>query len=104
MQKNSLVIATRKLSQLIALFYATAAAAAFTNSNWLSLRGFPGANGQISAAVFDSDGNVYSGGSVRMVGNVLAKNIAKWDGTRGSAIGTGNNGRGDVLAVRGKRV
>ena len=43
--------------------------------------GFPGANGGVSAAVVDDAGNLYIGGSFTLVGDVIAHELAKWDGT-----------------------
>jgi hypothetical protein len=56
-------------------------AATFTDANWLSMGGFPGANETVYAAAADGSGNVYIAGSFTLVGNTAANRIAKWNGT-----------------------
>ena len=49
-----------------------------------------GANGgQVYALAWDNNGNLYSGGEFDIAGGVAATNIAKWDGTIWSALGSG---------------
>ena len=48
-----------------------------------------GVNGTIEAMVTDSMGNLYVGGRFSIAGNVTAKNIAKWNGSTWSALGSG---------------
>jgi len=36
-------------------------AATFTDANWISMGGIPGANGTVSAAIVDGSGNLYVG-------------------------------------------
>jgi hypothetical protein len=62
----------------------------FSDANWISMGGIA-ANGPVYAAVVDS-GNLYIGGSFTVAGNVLATNIAKWNGTNWSALGSGMSG------------
>ena len=48
--------------------------------------------------------NLYAGGYFTTAGGVTATNIAKWDGSAWSALGSGMNGDGDIvyaLAVSG---
>ena len=59
----------------------------FSDANWISMNSIRGAGDGISAVVADSCGNVYIGGSFRVVGDVIASRIAKWDGTKWSALG-----------------
>jgi hypothetical protein len=61
----------------------------FSDANWISMGGIPGADGYVSAAVVDSSGNLYVGGGFTMVGDVFATNVAKWDGRSWSALGSG---------------
>jgi len=42
----------------------------FSDANWISMGGFPGANGPVNAAVVDSSGNLYIGGGFIAVGDV----------------------------------
>jgi hypothetical protein len=75
------------------LHLVTAADSNFTDANWSSMNpNVPGADSLVSAAVVDASGNLYIGGSFTVVGGVLANRIAKWDGTRWSALGSGIEG------------
>src|SRR6266851_1579154 len=40
----------------------------FSDANWISMGGIPGANGPVDAAVVDSSGNLYIGGGFSLVG------------------------------------
>jgi len=67
----------------------------FSDANWLSLGsvGLPGANGTlISATVVGTYGDVYVGGQFTIIGSAIATNIAKWNGSTWSALGSGMNG------------
>ncbi len=61
----------------------------FSDANWVSLGGLPGVNGAINAAVVDSDGNLYIGGQFTVAGNVIASNVAEWNGSSWLALGSG---------------
>ncbi len=73
----------------------------FSDANWISMGGIPGANGGVSAAVVDGSGNLYIGGSFTVVGDVIANYIAKWNGSSWSPLGSGVNGSVFALAVSG---
>lgn len=78
----------------------------FSDANWISINpGIPGADGNVYAAVTDGLGNLYIGGAFSVVGNVMANNIAKWDGSAWSALGSGMGGNPSpyvyALAVSG---
>src|SRR5438046_6822670 len=64
----------------------------FTDANWSSMGGIPGANGPVYAAVLDGSGNLYIGGDFTVVGDVIVNHIAKWDGNSWSALGSGMGG------------
>jgi hypothetical protein len=64
----------------------------FSDANWISMGSFPGTDGDVYAAVADGSGTVYIGGHFSVVGNALATNIAKWNGTNWSALGSGVGG------------
>ena len=51
--------------------------------------GVPGANGQVLAAVIDGSGNLYIGGEFTVAGKTIANNIAEWNGSSWSALGSG---------------
>ena len=74
---------------------------AFSDDNWSSLGGSPGANNQVNASVVDASGNLYIGGSFTGVGETKANYIAKWDGNSWSALGSGLNGQVNALALSG---
>ena len=50
-----------------------------------------GTEGNVSALALDG-AIVYLGGEFKVAGKVLANNVARWDGTTWSALGTGTNG------------
>jgi trimeric autotransporter adhesin len=64
----------------------------FSDANWISMGGIPGADGSVSAAVVDGSGNLYIGGDFTAVGDVIANHIAKWNGSSWSALGSGMGG------------
>jgi len=61
----------------------------FSDANWASMGGLPGANGSVLTAIVDGSGNLYIGGDFTLVGEVAANLVAKWDGTAWSAMGSG---------------
>lgn len=77
----------------------------FSDANWISMNpSIPGASDYVYAAVLDASGNLYIGGEFTLVGDVIANRIAKWDGSRWSALGSGMNGHVQALAVSGNSV
>jgi hypothetical protein len=64
----------------------------FSDEDWISMVGLPGANGIVHAPVVDASGNLYIGREFTVVGNVLANRVAKWDGSSWSALGSGLHG------------
>ena len=74
----------------------------FSDANWSSMGGIPGPNGAVSAAVVDGSGNLYIGGEFTLVGDVFANEIAKWNGTSWTPLGSGlGGGSVSALAVSG---
>jgi hypothetical protein len=73
----------------------------FSDANWISMGGIPGADSYVSAAVIDSSGNFYIGGAFIVVGDVIANHIAKWNGSSWSALGSGISGAVRALALSG---
>jgi trimeric autotransporter adhesin len=72
---------------------------AFTDANWVSISGLPGANGPIYAIVADKNGNIYAGGSFTVIGTVVASNVARWNGSTWSALGSGISAPVNALAL-----
>src|SRR5262245_33492972 len=89
---------------VVATHSALSFAATFSDTNWISMGGLPGANGTVSAAVLDASGNLYIGGAFTSVGDVAATNIAKWNGSSWSALGSGVNGSVYALVVSGSNL
>ena len=73
----------------------------FSDENWISMGGIPGANGLVYAMAVDSSGNLYIGGDFTVAGNTIVNHIAKWNGSGWSALGLGMNGWVDALVVSG---
>lgn len=71
----------------------------FSDENWISLGGLPGANGTVRAAATDGSGNLYVGGDFTAVGGVSANRVARWNGSGWAALGTGMDGTVYSLAV-----
>jgi hypothetical protein len=57
-----------------------------------------GVGGDVYALAFDSNGNLYAGGSFTTAGGVTANRIAKWDGSVWSPLGSGMNNTVSALA------
>jgi hypothetical protein len=59
-----------------------------TNSfTWESLgSGRDGTNGKVSAIAADASGNIYVGGEFNLIGEMPANFVAKWDGSKWSAL------------------
>jgi len=73
----------------------------FSDADWISMGGLPGANGNVYVTVVDSSGNLFVGGFFTIAGEAPAKNVAKWNGSAWSALGLGVNGSVYSLAVSG---
>jgi hypothetical protein len=93
----------------------------FSDDQWISLGGSPGVHDwgfgpgsglprdafglfpgvSVNASVVDGLGSLYIGGFFKTAGGVKAANIAKWDGTNWSGVGSGFNGNVFALAVSG---
>ena len=76
------------------------AAATFSDANWISMGGIPGANDQVYAAIVDGSGNLYIGGPFTGVGDTVATYVAKWNGSSWSALGSGMNAYGFLALGR----
>jgi len=76
----------------------------FSDADWVSLGGLPGASGEVYAAVADSSGNLYVGGNFSIVGDAFANFVAKWDGSHWKGLGLGLNGSVLALAMSGSNV
>lgn len=73
----------------------------FSDADWISMGGVPGANGPVYAVVADGSGNLYIGGNFTAVDGVPVKWVAKWDGVAWSALAAGVNNTINALAVSG---
>jgi hypothetical protein len=70
----------------------------FSDANWISFGGLPGANGTVVVTAVDGHGNLYIGGAFNQVGNTVAHCIAKWDGSTWSTLGQGMDNAVEALA------
>src|SRR6476620_1794153 len=69
------------------------------DEHWDYRFGLPGVDGFVG--VFATNGtDVYIGGDFTSIGNVLATDIAKWDGQNWSALGSGMNASGQAFVYR----
>src|SRR5712664_2144514 len=77
--------------------------AAWNGTNWSAFGlGLTNTSGfAVTALALDGAGNLYVGGGFSYAGGLPATNIAKWDGTNWSAIGSGLNGSVTAVAVDG---
>lgn len=73
----------------------------FSDADWVSMGGFPGADGSVNDMTFDDSGNLYIGGNFTVVGDVFASRVAKWDGSIWSALGAGVDGSVTALVISG---
>jgi len=73
----------------------------FSDADWTSMGGVPGASGTVRALAVHSSGNLYAGGDFTIVGNVIANYVAKWNGSAWSALGSGTNAGVLALALDG---
>ena len=73
-------------------------------NSWSALgTGVTAANGSVNAIAVAGD-KVYAGGNFTNIGGVNANNIAVWNGTAWSALGTGVNSSVTAIIVRGEDV
>lgn len=73
----------------------------FSDANWFSLGGIAGVNNTVAAVAVDGTGNLYIGGVFTIVGNMFITNLAEWNGSSWSAVGSGVNGTVDALVFSG---
>jgi hypothetical protein len=60
-----------------------------SDAHWASGFGLRGVNGDVNAIALGTNGSVYVGGKFSIAGETAALNVAKWDGTSWSALGSG---------------
>ncbi|MBX3733279.1 MAG: hypothetical protein KF791_11870 [Verrucomicrobiae bacterium] len=61
----------------------------FSDANWTGLGALGGSDAPARTIVFDDSGNIYIGGEISAVGDVVVRRIAMWDGSRWSDLGEG---------------
>lgn len=76
----------------------SAHAAPFTDGDWTSLSPVAGAGGTVQAMMEDGAGSCYIVGSFTAAGGVMAQQVARWDGSTWTALGSGINGEVKALA------
>lgn len=72
-----------------------------SDASWSSMPGPSGTNSPIYSLVVDPAGNLFAAGAFKEIGGVKANNIAKWDGSAWSPLGTGINDWVLSLAMSG---
>ncbi|MBF9143303.1 T9SS type A sorting domain-containing protein [Hymenobacter properus] len=60
-----------------------------------------GVNGAVAALAIAPNGDLYVGGSFAQAGGAPANNVARWNGTAWSAVGTGTTGTGVAVQTLG---
>lgn len=75
--------------------------AKWSNNSWSALGGGLSSSGftEVRALAVDSTGKLYVGGSFNRAGALVVLNIAQWDGSAWSALGSGFSGAVGALAV-----
>ena len=74
----------------------------FSDANWVSLGGLPGADETVFAMITDTNaGRLYVGGSFAAIGTAVAAGVAAWNGTNWSGLGAGLGGTVRALALDG---
>src|SRR5215469_6584447 len=64
----------------------------FTDADWVSLGTVNGANGLDYVAysiTYDNSGNLYAGGMFLHAGGINVSNVAKWNGSSWTPLGSG---------------
>ena len=80
--------------------FPAAAQSAPGDEHWDYRFGRPGANGAVLAIAVQGN-EAYVGGSlITTIGNVVATNIAKWDGHNWAALGSGISSAGQAMVIR----
>ena len=91
---------TQFLTSLIYLFLFITPILIAQEGTWddqFYLGGFYG--GEISAIATADNGDIYVGGSFSLVNGVVASKIARWDGEKWTALGSGLSGEGNFVYV-----
>ncbi|PWU19160.1 MAG: hypothetical protein C5B50_07290 [Verrucomicrobia bacterium] len=103
---NPLNLTISKTNNISAIFGMVGANPVFNNdANWMGLGSGVSGNYQPPVnALAVSGRTLYAGGNFTTAGGVAANNIAQWDGTNWSALGSGMNGAVNALAVSGSVV
>ncbi|MBS0659955.1 MAG: choice-of-anchor D domain-containing protein [Verrucomicrobia bacterium] len=77
----------------------------FSDADWISLNSsVPGVAGTVNALAVDGSGNVYVGGSFSVAGSSAIRNIARWNGSAWSALGSGVDNAVSAIAISGTDV
>jgi hypothetical protein len=73
----------------------------FSDANWISMGVLPGTDGDVYASTVDGSGNLYIGGVFTTAGGSTANDIAQWNGSSWSALGSGMNNTVYALTMSG---
>ncbi|MCA8953892.1 MAG: hypothetical protein KDE27_30560, partial [Planctomycetes bacterium] len=83
-----------RLARLAALGVAIGSLVAQCDPYWLPGAGVPGVGGPVNAVATLSNGDIIAGGVFAIAGDAACDNIARWNGSSWSALGTGVTGGG----------
>jgi len=113
-RRSNLIISNHTLAAFAAFVIGAAntnlPAASFSDANWsnvgsvLNAGPLPRPSESVGGVATDSSGNLYVGGEFTISGGVLATNIAKWNGSSWSALGSGVNGNVVALLAVGNEL
>jgi hypothetical protein len=84
--------------------FSAAAQSAPGDEHWDYQFGLPGANGAVLAIAAQGNGTYIGGTLITTVGNILATNIAEWNGTAWAAVGGGANNTVTAMASDGVNI
>ncbi len=96
------ILSARRACLLLLLGLAMARAAGQgMDADWFPVDANPLFDGPVRAMAEAADGTLYFAGEFSQVGAVAASNIASWDGSTWSALGSGTNARINAIALSG---
>jgi hypothetical protein len=101
---RSLIVLAAARVLLLTGWVAPAAAVPFTDADWLPMGTGVSGGWSFVTALAVSGNTVYAGGFFTSAGGIPATNIAQWNGTSWSALGTGISGPVYALAVSGSNL
>jgi hypothetical protein len=81
------------------IIYTASGQSAITDANWESIGGMSGVEGDVYAMTSDGKGNFYVAGYIRTAGGIFVNDIARWDGSEWSALGSGASSGTTAISI-----